>query len=70
MQAHRSLQLSRTFHPDKNQDPRATEAFQKIQHAFERLQDPLKRSVPRRPAAIEEGCCQLTGVVSDTWNKK
>eukprot|EP00658_Telonema_sp_P-2_P068883 TRINITY_DN57895_c0_g1_i1.p1 TRINITY_DN57895_c0_g1~~TRINITY_DN57895_c0_g1_i1.p1 ORF type:complete len:147 (-),score=46.94 TRINITY_DN57895_c0_g1_i1:27-467(-) len=36
-------EMSWKLHPDKNQDPRATEAFQKIQHAHERLQDPLKR---------------------------
>ena len=40
---HTLQQLSRVLHPDKNPDERATNAFQKIQHAFERLQDPLKR---------------------------
>ena len=36
-------ELSRKLHPDKNTDPRATEAFQRIQRAYERMKDPIMR---------------------------
>lgn len=36
-------ELSRKLHPDKSSDPRATDAFQRIHQAYERLKDPIMR---------------------------
>jgi curved DNA-binding protein CbpA len=36
-------ELSRKLHPDKNTDPRATDGFQRIQRAYERMKDPIMR---------------------------